>query len=118
KLLKKERLQEFVTLCLALGIEPVVEISDPTDLEKAVESGTSVIAVNARDLETFTVDVERACELLAVIPTDFIKLGFSGIESSKEVEMYGDAGAKGVLVGTSLMETENISEFIKELYER
>lgn len=118
KLVKKERLQEFVALCLALGIEPVVEIHDISDLDKALSSGSSMIAVNARDLETFVVDVEGACELLAVIPPEFTKLGFSGIGSSKEVEMYKDAGARGVLVGTALMEAENIQEFIQELYER
>jgi len=115
KLVDKERLQTFVLLCQELGIEPIVEINDEEDLEKAISTKTNIIAVNARDLETFVIDVERACVLLKKIPDTFIKLGFSGIHSNHEVKKYKDAGVKGVLVGTELMRSENVEEFITNL---
>lgn len=118
KLVTKERLAEFVTLALAVGLEPVVEIHDNNDLEKTLATQTVIIAVNARNLSTFEVDVEAACELLQKVSGDYVKLGLSGIGSSKEVEQYLDAGVQGVLVGTGLMEAENIGDFIKELYDR
>lgn len=115
KLLDEEKLHEFIQRCFDLGMEPVVEINDEKDLEKALKTKTRVIAVNARDLDTFTVDVAKACELLKRIPDTFLKLGFSGIQSKEQVAHYKNAGAKGVLVGTSLMKSENIRNFIKEL---
>ena len=115
KFLNPQALSSFVNICKKLNIEPVVEINDEEDLEKAVATSTSIIAVNARDLETFRVDVDIACRLMKKIPDKFIKLGFSGISSSSEVGKYKKAGAKGVLVGTSLMRAENITDFIKSL---
>lgn len=115
KLVDKKTLINFVALSQKLGIEPVVEISDETDLKKAAATSTAIIAVNARNLETFIVNIDIACKLIKKIPDRFIKLGFSGIKSSYEVKKYQRAGAKGILVGTSLMKTKNILNFIKEI---
>lgn len=115
KLLEKEKLREFVAVCQGIGIESVVEVNDEEDLEKSVATNTEIIAVNARNLEDFTVDVNKACELLKKISGAFITLGFSGIHSKEEVEKYKHAGVRGVLVGTELMKAKNIGEFIKSL---
>lgn len=108
-------LKRYVKHCKEKGLEPVVEICNLDDLAKAIKSGTEIIAVNARDLDTFEVDVDRACDLLKKVPDKFIKLGFSGIHSRVEVEKYKQAGVKAVLVGTKLMKTNDITKFIKEL---
>ncbi len=110
-----KKLKKYVALCKALQVEPVVEINNEEDLEKAMNAKTAIIAVNARDLNTFEIDVKKACKLMKKIPDNFMKLGFSGINSSVEVKKYKESGAKGVLVGTSLMKAKNIYEFIKEL---
>lgn len=113
KFLSKTELIGFVELTQKLGLEPVVEINDEIDLKKAVATTTRIIAVNARDLTSFNVDVDRACNLMQKIPNKFIKLGFSGISSKIEVEKYKRSGALGVLIGTSLMKAENTAEFLK-----
>jgi len=115
RLVTTEQLQQFVDICLSIGIEPVVEINNEEDLQKALETKTKIIAVNARDLETFSIDIDRACLFIKKIPSHFIKLAFSGINSSAEVAQYKESGANGVLVGTSLMKAKNIGEFIKNL---
>lgn len=115
KIVSGQKLNRFVKLSKAIGLEPVVEINDGQDLKKAMATETNIIAVNARNLKTLQVDVDRACRLLAKVPQKFIKLGFSGIHSRAEVIKYKQAGAKGVLVGTALMKTQDISQFIKEL---
>ena len=115
KIINKKTLINFVALCQKIGIEPVVEINDESDLKKALGTSTKIIAINARNLNTFIVDIDQACQLIKKIPDRFIKLGFSGIKSSIEVKKYQQAGAKGVLVGTSLMKAKNIKQFIKNL---
>jgi indole-3-glycerol phosphate synthase len=115
RLVDAAELNKFVLLCFSLGIEPVVEINNEEDLEKALCTQTNIIAVNARDLETFVVDVVTACMLIEKIPENFIKLGFSGIKSHKEVLLYKESGVAGVLTGTSLMKTKKIKDFIESL---
>lgn len=112
KLVDRETLVGFVTTAKAIGLEPVVEINTEEDLEKALTTNTKIMAVNARNLDTLEVDVEGACRLLSRAPDNFIRLGFSGINGKAEVEKYKKAGAKGVLVGTSLMKAKNIREFM------
>lgn len=115
RLVSKNVLKSFVSLCQQIGIEPVVEINNQHDLEKAIDTTASFIAVNARDLQTFAIDINKACSLMKEIPDKFIKLGFSGIQSSDDIKQYKKAGAKGVLIGTSLMRATNISDFINSL---
>ncbi len=115
KILDTERLIRFVDLCRKYGVEPVVEINDLEDLQKAKATNTRIIAVNSRNLEDLTINIESAQKLLRSIPEKYIKLAFSGINSQKEVVCYKDSGADGVLVGTSLMKTENIERFLLSL---
>lgn len=115
RIVDKDKLGRLVKLCKDEGIEPVVEIHNSEDLIKAIKSETDIIAVNARDLDTFTVDVDRACKLMKSIPEKFIKLGFSGIHCRAEVEKYKKAGANAILVGTELMRANDIDRLIKEL---
>lgn len=117
RLVDAEELSRFVDLCLDLKIEPVVEIYSSVDLEKAVKTNSKFIAVNARDLDTFDVNIEKACGLLKKIPGKFIRLAFSGIESANEVSKYKEAGARGVLIGTSLMKAKKPEAFLMSLRE-
>lgn len=115
RLVDEEVLKKFVLLCQTLGIEPVVEINTEEDLRKAIVTNTNIIAVNARDLETFQIDLDKACELLRKVPTEYLTLGFSGVKSNIEARKYKKAGAKGILVGTELMKAKNIKKFITNL---
>ena len=115
KIVNKKNLTKFVSLCQKIGVEPIVEINDEIDLKKTLSTTAKIIAVNARNLETFVIEIDKACLLINKIPDRFIKLGFSGIKSLTEVKKYQRAGAKGVLVGTSLMKAKNIKQFIKNL---
>lgn len=115
KIVSADELNEFVNLCMEVGVEPVVEINDEDDLEKTLQTKTRIIAVNARDLDTFKVDVKKASALIRKIPDYYLKLGFSGVNSLEEVNLYRDAGARGVLIGTKLMRVEKKKEFLEEL---
>lgn len=115
KILSKEQLIYFVELAQKLGLTTVVEINNHQDLKKALATKTKIIAVNSRNLNTFAVDINKACKILKMIPDKFIKLGFSGILGKEEVIKYQKAGADGVLIGTSLMKTRNIEKYIKSL---
>ncbi len=115
KILDPEQIKEFVELCFELGIEPVVEIYDEEDLIKAQNTKTRIIAVNARDLNTFEINIDRACELINKIPEDFLRLGFSGVNTKEEILKYKKAGARGVLIGSSLIKALDRVKFLEEL---
>ncbi len=115
KIISRENLREFVKLSFEADLEPIVEVQNREELEKATGTDTKVIAVNARDLSTFEINVDRACALLKLIPGKFTALGFSGVSNRADIQKYRKAGAMGVLVGTSLMKSSNVQGLIKEL---
>lgn len=115
KIVSLDKLIKLVKLANELNIEPVVEVQNAQELRNAFITDTRIIAVNARDLKSFVVDIEKVCELIKKIPKKYIKLGFSGVTGKEDVNKYKNAGANGILVGTSLMKTNNIRKFLKEL---
>ncbi len=96
-------LDELLAAVRGLGMEALVEVHGAAELERALQAGASVIGVNARDLSSFRVDVDRALELLSEVPPDRIAMAESGIEGRSDVALAGRAGADAVLVGGWLM---------------
>lgn len=115
KIVSFDKLIQLVMLVKTLGMEVVVEIDNKKDLQKVLTTDVHFIAVNARNLDDLSLDINRACQLITLIPEDRIALAFSGIKERNDVEKYKIAGAKAVLVGTSFMKAKNIKNFIKEL---
>lgn len=115
RILSEEKLISLVNEAKQIGVEPVVEVQSIEDIKKAQVTETEIIAVNARDLDTFEVNVDKACEFLREIPSSYIRLGFSGVSERTDAEKYKNAGANGILIGTSLMKAENIPQFLERI---
>lgn len=115
KIISRDKLKQYISLCFDIGLEPVVEVQNEKELDMAIGTDTRLIAVNARDLISFNVDIKEACRLICLIPKKFVSLGFSGVLGRREVEKYRQAGVKGVLVGTNLMKSKDIKGSIRKL---
>ena len=48
---------------LELGMTPLIELYEPTNLQRVLETGTNLIGVNNRNLHTFVVDLEHTLKL-------------------------------------------------------
>ncbi|OIO15539.1 hypothetical protein COV53_07165 [Candidatus Gottesmanbacteria bacterium CG11_big_fil_rev_8_21_14_0_20_37_11] len=115
KIIPSDKLVLLVNLAKKLNIEPVVEVQNKRELDRAIHTDTKLIAVNARNLTTFVIDIDNACKISKLVPKNFISLGFSGVSNRCDAKRYKEAGARGILVGTSLMKTKNINGLIREL---
>jgi indole-3-glycerol phosphate synthase len=98
-----------------LGLGALVETHSDEDLAKALATDASVVGVNARDLETLEVDIERALALLPKVPSDRVAVLESGISTREHVERAIDAGARAVLVGEALMRSPDAAAAIRSL---
>jgi indole-3-glycerol phosphate synthase len=86
-----------------LGVDVLVEAHTAEEVRRAAALGAAVIGVNARDLSTLAVDVERQLRLLESAPPEAVVVAESGISSAEDVRRAREAGADAVLVGTALM---------------
>jgi indole-3-glycerol phosphate synthase len=108
-----DKLDEFVNEAISSGREPLVEVHNMDELEKAISTGTKIIGINNRDLTTMKVDITTT-EKLAPLISDRIIISESGISSPDDAIRMIDAGADAILVGTSIMQG-NVYEKTYEL---
>lgn len=87
----------------ALGMEPLVEVSNAAETARAVAAGATVIGINNRDLHSFQVDLATTERLAGLVPTGVLLAALSGIATRADVERFAGVGASAVLVGEALM---------------
>ena len=102
-------------LAIELGMTPLVEVHDQHDLARALAADAPLIGINNRDLRDFSVDLITTEYLAPLVPDEVPVVSESGIATRQDVERVARAGARAVLVGESLMRSENPEETIQEL---
>jgi len=74
------------------------------ELAWALGAGATLVGINNRDLASFTVSLDTTERLAALVPTDVLVVGESGIRSRADLDRMRRAGAHAVLVGEAFME--------------
>ena len=115
RILSAARLESLAGLVRTCGMTPLVEVHKPAELDTALAAGPSVLGINARDLDTFAVDLSAAEKLIARIPSGVPVVAESGIETRADVERLAAAGADFVLVGTSVARQANPEAAVRAL---
>lgn len=85
-----------------LGLEVLLEIHSERELEHISDS-VDLVGVNNRDLQTFTVDLERSIALSKNIPNSFPLISESGIRDTADINLLKSHGFKGFLIGETFM---------------
>ena len=99
----------------SLGMTALVEVHDEAETDRAVDAGSRVIGVNARNLKTLEVDRETFGRLAPRIPEGIVKVAESGVRGPQDVHDYALAGADAVLVGESLVTGGRPREAVADL---
>ena len=112
--LSEKRLQELYDFATGLGLEVLVETHNLAELETAHRIGARIIGVNNRNLVTFETDINTSLQLSAHFKDDRVYVSESAIFSKEDAELVAPY-FHAVLVGTALMQAEDVAEKIKEL---
>jgi len=115
RILEMDQLERLHTYAKGLGLAVLMEIHDRNDLEKALRCKAEIIGINNRDLDTFQVDLDRTRELAPLVPKDKVIVCESGIRHGGDVASLKGLGIHAVLVGSSLMMSDDPGEKAKEL---
>ena len=113
--LSQPELVAFHQLAIEIGLDVLVETHDETEVERALLAGATMIGVNQRDLVTFQVDHERAVRMASVIPIGVIRVAESGVRDANDAQSLRDAGYDAVLVGESLIISDDPAAVIASL---
>ena len=106
-MLDKSQLVDFKNIATSLWMQCLVEVHDEKELELALESDAEIIGINNRDLRTFNTTLETTEILGPQVPNGRILVSESGISSRADVERVLEAGAGAVLIGESLVTSDD-----------
>jgi indole-3-glycerol phosphate synthase len=108
-------LRDLRDVAESLGMAALVEAHGEEDLDRALASGARLVGVNARDLETLDVDLDRAVRLASAVPADRLLVLESGMSTRADVARAEEVGARAVLIGEALMRSTDPARTIRKL---
>lgn len=112
---EKKRLKEYIEIADSLGLSTLVEAHDEKEIETALDSGARIIGVNNRNLKDFTVDVHNSERLRRLVPKEVMFVAESGIKTAQDIDVLRVADVNGVLIGETMMLSDDKSGMLKSL---
>lgn len=110
-----DELARLLEITHELGMQALVESHNEGELRCALEAKAKVVGINNRDLATFEVKLEVTEALAPLVPPNRIVVSESGIKTNADVRRVGAAGASAILVGESIMRSEDMATTVKIL---
>lgn len=111
--LDQSTLQHLYRFVESLGMTAFVETHNKEEVLRAIDTGATMIGINARDLTTFETDRDLFASLVDLLPKDAIAVAESAVRNLEDVVAYAKAGADCVLVGEALV-TGDAGELLRE----
>ena len=108
-------LKKFLDLAHDLGLSAIVETHDGNEIRTAMNVGAEIIGVNNRNLNDFTVDIENSISLRRCVSADVVFISESGIKTKEDVTRLKENNVDAVLIGETLMRSEDKKSQILEL---
>ena len=113
--LEMSRLIDLQILATELNMTCLIEVHDMENLIRVRDrvigfphKSYSLIGINNRDLRTFRTDLGTTLRLAELIENRNVLVSESGINNRFDVDKLVDAGVRAILVGESLMRSDDI----------
>ena len=113
-----EELFQYAQMARRLGLVPLIETHDASDVAKLAGREWELVGVNNRDLRTFTVSLETSKGLRPSLPEGAFKVAESGIHSGGDLRELSEAGFDAFLIGESLVKSGDPIAKLDELLGR
>jgi indole-3-glycerol phosphate synthase len=113
--LPASELARLVAEAAALGLDALVEIHEPEELDAALASGAGLIGINNRSLRTFVVDLGTSFALLPRIPADRVAVAESGLSRPEDLVRLRATRCDAVLMGEVFMTHSDPAARLAEL---
>ncbi len=100
-----------------LGLETLLEIHSPKELDYVDCDAVDMVGVNNRNLGTFHTDVQNSFRLAPLLPEDMLRVSESGISDPSTIRLLRGAGFRGFLIGECFMREDDPGEALSKFVE-
>ena len=111
-------MDRFFPVCVKAGLEPLIETHSEEEIAHANRLRAGLIGINNRNIRQWELDngdVSRTKKLVGLVHEDAVIVSESSIMTHDDVLAALKAGAHAVLIGTALLQADDIIEKMKEL---
>lgn len=122
-ILSDQDLQYFLKIAKALKIAALIEVHTLAELDRVLSlDGITLVGINNRNLENFSVDLQTTCDILAARSQQLQDRGIlvvseSGLHTPDDLAIVTSAGVEAVLIGESLVKQPNLEAAIATLFQ-
>ncbi|RCJ35639.1 indole-3-glycerol phosphate synthase [Nostoc punctiforme NIES-2108] len=120
-ILSDRELQDFLRVIHDLGMIALVEVHTLAELDRVLKlDNLSLVGINNRNLEDFTLDLGTTQQLLAerqqqLQSLDITVVSESGLYTPADLSLVAEAGARAVLIGESLVKQRDVEQAVREI---
>lgn len=120
-ILSDRELQDFLRVIHYLGMNALVEVHTIAELDRVLKlDDLRLVAINNRNLEDFTIDINTTQRLLAARRSQLQNLGVmviseSGLYTPADLSLVAEVGCDAVLIGEPLVKQEDIEQAARTL---
>jgi indole-3-glycerol phosphate synthase len=111
-------LDDLLAEAAAAGLDALVEVHTEAEAAVAAAAGAGLVGVNARDLASLRVEEGRLAQVAHALPAGATVVAESGISTRADVVAAAAAGADAVLVGESLVRSDDPAAMVASLLGR
>lgn len=112
------RMRELYFYASELGMDCLIEIYDPENLDRVLKLEPPLIGVNNRNLRTMITTLDHTLTIAPRVPAGTLLVSESGIKTHADVASLKAGGIRAMLVGESLMRSPDIGLAVDELLGR
>lgn len=113
--LEPSRLRALHEQINELGMTALVELYDSKNIPAVLECNPSLIGVNNRNLNTFEIDLMHSVRVKRLLPDGIAVVSESGIFTAADVNLMHENNVDAILVGESLMRSDDIDSAVAAL---
>jgi indole-3-glycerol phosphate synthase len=114
--LEQAQLGELYQQAVEIGLDVLVEVHDPQELERALTLDLPMVGINNRNLRSFETSLQTTLDMLQDIPSDCLVVTESGIHTRDDVKLMRDQGINAFLVGEALMRADNPGDALASMF--
>jgi len=98
-------------------MQTLLEVHDQAEMNRVLRFRPEIIGINNRNLKTMKTDINTTYELIKNNPVikKSVIVSESGISTRNEVQSLARTGVNAILVGESLLASDNIQSKVKEI---